>query len=236
MKVYRNREGGFREIQKKALWTTVPLVALALTFGFGISYYNSGSSDFSALPFVVLIGLGAGGIGIFKGLNRQQELFRSYSLTIDEDAVQREQSNTTTLRIRKADIQEIVRCPNGSFLIKGKGQADIIVVSAQIGDYEDLEASLREIGEINSPVAKSLTERLILPFILGGLGLMAIVYLSTNRYLVLVSGTMLVSGLVWAVCQVQTSRNVDRKTKRSNWWTVVVILAVLGILYSKLVG
>jgi hypothetical protein len=44
------------------------------------------------------------------------------------------------------------------------------------------------------------------------------------------------SGLVWAVYQVQTSRNVDRKTKRSNWWTVVVILAVLGIMYSKLIG
>ena len=234
MKTYKHTQDGFREIKKRTMRITVPFVALALLLGFGISYYNAGGGDFTTLPLVVLIGLGAGGFGILKGLNRQRDLFNSYTLTMDESSLQREQLNTATLRISKADVKEIVRCPNGSILIKGREQTDTIIVSANIEDYDNFMAALREWGEVRNHEAKPLQQGLLLSLIVGGMALIATVYISTNKYLVLVSGTALLSGLVWSVYQVQTSKNVDRKTKRSLWWTVLVMLSVLGIMYAKL--
>ncbi|MHC2992898.1 hypothetical protein OB13_15410 [Pontibacter sp. HJ8] len=233
MKVYRNNQSGFREIRQKALKISLPIALLSILTGFGISYYNTGGSDLGTLPFMLLVGGGAVGFGMFKGLNRQRILFNSYTLTIDENFLQREQLHTPTVRIAKEAIQEIVRYPNGSFHVKGIQPADIIIMSHHLEPYDEMVATLQEFGNIRNAEIKSLQQKLLLLGIPLGLVLMAIVYISTNKYLVFFSGTALVSGLAWSVYQVWTSKNVDKKTKRSMWWSLLIILSLLGIMYVK---
>ncbi|MEJ8802158.1 hypothetical protein [Pontibacter sp. H249] len=234
MEVYRNRKDGFKVIQKRTLKIILPFMVLGLLSGIGISYYNNASFD--TIPFVLVISFVAVSFGMYRGLNRQRILFNSYSLTVEDQCLIREQQNTPTVQIPKQDIQEIIRYPSGSYLIKGKNLTDLIIVSELVHDHDKLSATLSEMGEVKNQEARSILQRLMLPLIVGGLILMATVYVSTNKYLVLIAGTILVSGLAWSVYQVQTSKNVDRKTKRSIWWSVVVILSILGTMYAKLNG
>ncbi|MFT2010215.1 hypothetical protein ACMA1I_16190 [Pontibacter sp. 13R65] len=234
MEIYRNKKGSFREIKKRSLRITLPLMLLALLFGVGISYNSVSGLD--TLPFVLIISLAAASFGIYRGMNRQRTLFDSYSLTVEDDFLTREQLHTPTVRMARHDIQEIISHTNGSLLIKGKNPADVIMVSEMVADRDRLMATLSGISQIKHQETKSIQQRFILPLIVVGLVLLAMVYISKNIYLVLSSGTVLVLGLLWSIYQVQASKNVDRKTKRSIWWSVLVILSVLGTMYAKLNG
>lgn len=234
MEVYKNRKDGFKVIQKRTLKIILPLMVLGLLSGTGISYYNKASFD--TIPFVLVISFIAVSFGMYRGLNRQRILFNSYSLRVENQCLIREQQNTPTVQIPKQDVQEIIRYANGSYLIKGKNPTDHIIVSEFVEDFEKLTVSLSKIGEIKTQEAKSMLQRLMLPLIGAGLILMATVYISTNKYLVVISGTAVVSGLAWSVYHVFTSKNVDSKTKRSMWWSVLVILSILGTMYAKLNG
>lgn len=125
MKIYKNKQNSFKDIQKKMIGRSIPVMALALVFGLIISYGNSVNEEVNTLPYVLLIGIGAVSFGIYKGLNRQRQLFESYSLTIDENSIQREQLNTPIVTIKKEDLQGIVKSKNGSFVIKGKKQSGL---------------------------------------------------------------------------------------------------------------
>jgi hypothetical protein len=234
METFKHKKDSFKEIQKRSLKIILPVTLVALLTGTGISYYNNDSFD--TLPFVLVISFIAVSFGMYRGLNRQRVLFNSYSLTIEDDYLIREQQNTPTVQITKQDIQEIIRYANGSYLIKGKNPSDQIIVSGMVDDKDKLTALLSEMGDIKDQAATSMLQRFVLPLIVIGLILMATVYISTNKYLVLISGTAVVSGLVWSLYQVYTSRNVDRKTKRSIWWSLLVILSILGTMYAKLIG
>jgi hypothetical protein len=236
MGIYKNNKEGFKTIQKKLLRNAIPIVSLALAVGLLISYNQNDDGQVNTLPYVLIIAIGAGGFGIFKGLNRQRQLFESYTLTVDENSIQREQFNTPTVTISRSEIQEILKDETGGFAVKGKSRTEVIIVSNQIENIEALERELQQLGEIKLQQGKSTVERLRFPIVLIGLVMMATVYISTNRYLVLCCGSILALGLMYSIYEVQTSKTVDKKTKRISWWTVIVIIAVIGITYSKFVG
>jgi uncharacterized membrane protein YecN with MAPEG domain len=235
MKTYKNKKDGFKEIQQRSLRLTLPIAGLAMIFGLWIGYSNSDSGQINTLPYAILIGLIAGGFGIYKGLNRQRLLFDSYVLTVDGELLQREQLNTPIVKIVKNEIQDIQKNKLGHITIRGRNKIDFIIVTNQIENYAELENELKLFGEIKLSPRQSTTEKFKIPILLAGLISMAIVYISTNKYLVSACGTFLTLGLIWSFYEVQTSKNIDSKTKRSSLWTIVVILTVVAVMYSKLV-
>lgn len=235
MKTYKNIKEGFKEIQKKSLTRTIPLMAAALVVSIGINF-GSKPGEVNTWPYLILLISGVLVFSLYKGLNRQRKIFESYLLTIDDDFIQRDQLNTPTVKIIKDEIKEIIAYPNGGFAIVGKTKTDLIVVTKYIDSITDVENSLKRLKQFSTPPKKSAIEKLS-PFLaLFGLALMAVVYISTNKTLVLVSGTVLTILLSWSFYEVQISKNIDSKTKKNSWWTIVVLLSVIGITYSKVAG
>ena len=233
MKVYKNKFNGFAEIRRKIVLRTIPLMVLVLAFVIGTGY-NDG--DLSTLPYLLVLLLVALGFGIYRGIVRQRRLFESYTLTIDEDSIQREQLNTATVRIRRGEVAEILKSEVGGFVIRGRNRADFIIVPNQIENAAELELDLCQFGDVRVPIRKSVLEIMRIPIILSLLILMAIVYISSNKWLVLGSGTILTVALIWSLYEIQVSKNIDKKTKRNSWWTVVVIMTVISVMYSKFAG
>ncbi len=235
MRTYKNKPNGFKEIRKKEIRLSLPVVGLALIFGIGISYSNSNSGQVNTLPYVLLIALGAAGFGVYKGLNRQRQLFESYVLTIDEDLIQREQLNTPTVKIRKNEIQGIIKNKNG-ITIRGQSRTDFIVVARQIDNYDEIENLLNGIIEIKTELPKTTLAKIKNSHIAGRTDLNG----NSLHFKQPISGgsdgTILTLGLVWSFYEVQTSKNIDSKTKRGSWWTIVVILSVVVITVKKFVG
>lgn len=238
MQTFAISQGGFKEIKKKILITRIPIMIIAVAGGIAISTINSKNKadDVNVLPFVIPLMAVAVGFGLYKGINRQKALFESYTLTISDNLVTRKQLNTPTISIYFSEIKEIVRNANGSFTIKGKTAADLIVIPAQIEDYAALEAALQQIQPI---VAKGSTTFLQKYQSVAGLlsvGLMVCVYAVNNKIIVGLTGTALVALMIWSLIKIQGNKNIDHKTKQSSWLILIVLVSVIGVMIFKLTG
>ena len=65
---------------------------------------------------------------------------------------------------------------------------------------------------------------------------MAGVYISKDKMIVGVSGTVLLLILGYSFFEVQRSKNIDHKTKQGMWWVILVTASIVAVMYYKLTG
>lgn len=238
MQIFKIRQDGFKEIKKKMLQRSIPLLLIAGTVGITISTINSKQvkNEVNVLPIVIPVMAVALGFGIYRGVNRQKDLFESYTLTITNNLITREQLNTPTISIYFNDVKEIAKHKNGSFTIKGKETVDLIGIPAQIDNISQLETALQQIQPIVVKDKVSFMEKYQSLTGLATLGLMLCVYTVSNKIIVALTGTTLVALMVWSFIKIRNSKNVDNKTKRSVWWVLLVLASVIAVMIFKLTG
>jgi Ca2+/H+ antiporter len=128
MRTFKYDAECFSELRKKiivkSISVLVPAMAVGLYIGFSGQQSESNRMDvlIISIPVAVIIALAAG-FGLFRGIKRQQALYASYRLTIDENAVTREQQNTQTIRLPKGEIQLITRTRTAVLRSKEKASA-----------------------------------------------------------------------------------------------------------------
>lgn len=238
MEQFKIRQDGFKEIRKAMLIKAIPISLLAAFGGLAISHFNTNGqqSDVNVFPFVIPIVLGLLAFGLYRGVNRQKEIFDSYRLTLDNNGISREQHNTTTITISNTDVSKIIKNSNGSFTIKGNSSVNVIGVPSQIDDYEKLEKSLAKIRQISTKSSEPFLQKFRGLLSILTIGLMAAVYISKDEIIVGVSGTVLLVVLGYSFFEVQKSKNVDGKTKKGMWWLILVTASIVGVMYYKLTG
>ena len=235
---FQIKENGFAEIKKAMIVKTIPIAILPAGTGLAISHFNTNgqSSDVNVLPFVIPIIIGALAFGLFKGINRQKGLFESYKLIINENEIIREQNNTKTISIPHNEIKSIIRNTKGMLTIVGNSNTEIIGVPSQINNSEKLEQILSQIKLITDSDKQPLTEKYKGLLILFMLGLMAAVYISKDKLIVGITGTILTLFLGYSFYEVRRNKNIDKKTKNGMWWLILVLLSIIGNMYFKLTG
>lgn len=238
MQVFKIRHNGFKGIRKKMLLRSIPLLLIAGTVGITISAINSKQkeNDVNVLPIIVPIIAAALGLGVYCGVNRQKALFESYTLTIMNNLITREQQDTPAISIYFNDVKEIVKHKNGSFTIKGKEPVDIIGIPAQIDNYTQLETTLQQIQPLIVKDKASFMERYQSLAGLLTVGLMLCVYAVNNKIVVALTGSALVALMVWSFIKIRRSKNTDSRTKRNVWWVVLVLASVIAVMIFKLTG
>lgn len=238
MEQFKIRQNGFKEIRKAMLIKAIPISLLAVIGGISISYFNTNvqQSEVNVYPFVIPLGLAALAFGLYRGVNRQKEIFDSYILTIDDNGITREQHNTPTITISKADISEIIKNSNRSITIKGDSKVNVISIPSQIDNYERLEKLLLEIKQISLKASEPFFQKFRGLLSVLTIGLMAAVYISKDKIIVGVCGTILLVVFGYSFFEVQRSKNIDSKTKKSIWWLLLVIASIICVMYFKLTG
>jgi hypothetical protein len=236
MQEFKIRQNGFKEIRKVILMKAIPLSLLAAFGGLAISYFNTNGqeSNVNVIPFVIPIVLGALGFGLYRGLNRQKEIYDSYRLILDNIGITREQHNTPTISISNSAITEIVKNSNGSFTIKGNSSINVIIVPSQIEDYEKLEKSLSEIKQISTKISKPFLQKYRVLVSILTIGLMAAIYISADKIVVGASGVILLIMMGYSFFVLKMSKNVDNKTKKGMWWLILVMASIVAVMYYKL--
>lgn len=238
MQQFKIRQDGFKEIRKNTLLRSIPIFVILIIFIVVTGTINSRNKaeDINTLPFIIPIILGAASFGIYRGIKKQAALFASYTLSISNNLIRREQLNTPAISIYYNDVKEILKNKNGSFTIKGKVTSDLIGIPAQIDNYAQLEATLQNIKTITIKEKEPLLQKF--PGILGiiMLGLMLCVYTVNNKIIVAVSGTIVTGLMLWSLLKIQHSKNVDHKTKRNSWLVLIVLISVIAITIFKLTG
>jgi len=232
------KENGFAELKKAILIKAAALAVLSAGTGIAITEYivSGQPDDVNVLPFFIPVLIGLMAFSLNRAIKRQKGIFESYKLTITENQVIREQNDTETITIPLEDIQSISRSEQGALAIVGNSNTEIIVVPTQIKDSENLERILSEIKTIVDSDKKTALEKLrgLLP--VRVLGLMAVLYISTNKLIVGLSGTVLILTLAYSAYKVRESKNIDKKSKRGMWLIVLVLFSIIGVMFFKLTG
>ncbi|GAO41764.1 hypothetical protein [Flavihumibacter petaseus] len=236
MQVFTIKQDGFKEVRKLLLFRAIPFMLIAAIVGIVIGTINTTTapSDMNIWPVVVPFIILMLGWGMYRGVNRQKELFESYTLKITDNLVTREQLNTPTISIYFADIKEIVKHKNGGYTIRGKDARELIVIPVQIDNYSQLETSLQAIQQISTQHTVSFIQKYQGLTGLLTVGLMLCVYTVNNKIVVALAGTTFVSLMIWSLLEIRSNKNIDNKTKRSMWWILLVLFSVIAVMIMKL--
>lgn len=252
MLTFRIKPNGYKEIRKKILLFSIPGFILGLVIT-GISIYTNTinrSNDVTPehvpdhslelidliayLPIVIFIAIL--GFGLKRMLKKTKKVLDSYELTISENLIAREQLNTPTISIYLTEVQEIIKRKKGGFYIKGEKARDLIIVPKQIENPEQLELALEKIRPLVSKGkgADQLKWQALLS--LASIGLLITVNVSFNEIVVAVAGTLFLGITVYNFIQAQKSKNIDYRTKRTRWISLVLSFFVIYVMYIKLTG
>jgi hypothetical protein len=237
MKQFKTKEDGFKEIRTQLLKVLIPLLFVPFIGVIVIFEFTSitKANETNILPIMIPILLGTFAFGIYRGIKRQKAIYESFSLTIDDNCIIRDQHNTPTIRILFTDIKKITKTYQGGFVISGESSSSLIIIPTQIENKPELEKLLSEISEISQNTSKPLLQRLLLPVAsIATIGLMVILYVSYNKILITISGTLLSILVVWAFIVTQQNKNFDKKTKRASYWFIILFIVILGISIYKI--
>jgi hypothetical protein len=238
MQTFLIKKDGFKVIKKQMLLRTLPVLIIAAAGGIAIATINSKQKtpDINVLPIIIPFMLVAVGFGLYRGLNRQKALFESYTLTITNNLITREQLNTPAISIYFNDIKTIGKHKNGSFIVKGRDTLDQIAIPAQIDNYLELEILLQQIKPINVNDEVPFFERYRSVTAIITVGLMLCVYTVNNKLVVALTGSALVILMVWSFIKTRNSKNIDNKSKTGIWWVFIVLASVIAVMFIKLTG
>lgn len=237
MQQFRISQATFNESRKKNLIKVVPTLLISLIVGITITEFNSSKgTDINVLLFVIPVSLIALGIGVYRGLNRQKAILESYVLTVGESFITREQLNTPVIKIETSEVKQINKFHDGSFTLQGTTPSDLIIITRQIENYEQLESILTGLMPLTERTKQSVIEKFQSFTSLVTVGLMLCVFTVDNKVIVGLTGSALILIILWSFDQVRRSKNVDSKTKKNMWWLLLVLVSVVLVLIFKLSG
>lgn len=153
---------------------------------------------------------------LFRSIKRLKTAFESYTLTVEEDQLIREQLNIPPLIIPFHEIKSIQRGEKGIIKIVGARKLSPILIPTQIEDLDRIIALLTKIHPFDDLPSKPLISRVKWPLILLLMTLMACVGLSENKLVVGISGLLICCILLWSLVMIQLNKNIDKRSKRGS--------------------
>lgn len=235
MKVYRMSKDRFKKFANKWLIATSILMVVIFTI-IVITNINTDPQGINILPFLIPFLAAIFCFNIYRSFKRQKKFLDSYSITISDDVVTREQMNTPPLSINTLEIREIVKTKKGSFMIKGVQKADVIQIPYWIEDPASLEEDLQKLAPVTEDQKHTRNAKYRLLLILLAVGMTICFYTIENLTVTFICGPLLIGILVWLIYEVQTNKNVPTNAKRRNWVVIIFILAIVYMMYMRIKG
>lgn len=235
MEVYKFKADAFKEIRKKILLRTIPLLLIALAIGFGMGFMNGDSSIDDPLTLAIVIPgiLLVAGFAVYRSISVQKAYLETYTLTIADNVITREQFNTPTITLHFFELKDIVKKKNGLIII---GEKDIIIVPKLVDNFEQLESTLGTIQPIGTKDTTPFFYKFQPHIGIVSFGLLYCVYTMSNKIVVSITGSLLIVLIIWSFIESQRSKNVDYTTKKTRLIRLFILGIVISSMLDKLAG
>jgi hypothetical protein len=182
-----------------------------------------------SIPLILIVT----GISIFTALKRQKKILDSAEIIIEENFITKKQFNTTDSRIGRTDIKTISEDSLGNIIISPDSLQKSIIIPKTVERRDELKEDLNGFKEIEpfkhtskSKLSLALNAITIVAFIIS--------YASETKEIVIVTGSIAVIGLIWNLRTIQTSSQVDKRTKRISWFIILPLLSIVAKIFSYL--
>ncbi len=212
----------------------VPGIAIMITVIAVVDSNSTRSGDFPIWLIIVPVFLLYFSFVIYRTLRRQRRILMSYTLTVTDSGITREQDSTPTISISFMEVKEIIKTRKGAFLVKGLDRKDLIFIPRDLNENGELEQKLQSLAPITTDKKDPFMIKYRLTLRLVALGMFLCLYTVHNKP-VIAACALLLSGLLgWSIYETQTSKNVTSYAKRSSWFNLLIIAAILYLTYIKL--
>lgn len=237
MQQFSVRPNSFKEIQKRLIRM------MAILFGgvvFSVlvlpSFISGEPIDLVTFPILVVLFGAVFAFTIWSSVKKQKELFESFKIIIDDDKIKRERLNTPELVIYKREVKRITKSVEGNISIEGNDKWNPIVVPAQIENREDLERILADISTIIVLTKKAVWQKFFVPISMSGAGLFLATFYVTNKYVSMVCGLLLLAVIGFSFVVMVTNKNIDKRTKKMGYLSLIAIVPMIYAICVKIFG
>jgi hypothetical protein len=238
MQQHKNKPEGFKMVRKRIFTKGLPIMLIAVTTGFLISYFteNGAVEDMYANMLFILFIAAVIAFSFWRTLQKQKIVYDSYLLTVGDDYLLKEQSTLKATRLSFDEIERIEKDGYGNLFVYGALQQNIVLVSANIDDYQGVKDLLQSIKPIGIRDSYNLFQKHPLLTLLIPCGLMVAVYLSNNKIVVAAAGISLIAIIIWGFYKIRTNPYFTNRSKRSAWMIPIALISLILLIYYKLFG
>lgn len=236
MQQFKIREDGYKKLRKRWLGFTLPMMAIVMLIFFFADVLETKRGTGDTWLYMTILWPVIFGFGTYRTLKRQKRFLESFSISISDNEITREQMNTPPLTINFMEIKEIAKFEKGRYTVKGAGSRDIINIPSWIEDPEHLEELLQNLAPIKIHTKDPWHVKYRWVLSVMALMLVLVVYFADNKIIVGISGALLAGLIIWAIYFVLTSKNMPTTSKRRVWRYFLILAIVIYATYTKLTG
>jgi hypothetical protein len=235
MQQFSVRPNSFKEIQKRLIRRMATLFGGVTILVLVVPSLISGAPfDLVTLPILLVLFSAVFAFSIWNSMKKQKALFESLKIIIDDDKITRERLNTPQLVIYKKDVKRITKSVEGNISIEGDNKWNPIVVPAQIENNGDIERILGEISTIVVLTKKPIWQKFFVPISMSGAALYFGMFYATNKYVSIVCGLLLLAVFGFTFVVTLTNKNIDNRTKRFGYVSLILVVVVIYNLYHMI--
>ncbi|BAV07981.1 hypothetical protein SAMN05421788_103325 [Filimonas lacunae] len=237
MQQFKTLPGSFEEYKKVSLKKIIPVCIIAVLIAL-LTIYCTKPAGAEWDVWMVLLMLGVIALflvrGIKRGLHKSKILLESYTLTITDNSLVRQQAGTPEITLYYKDVKSIVKSSSDSITVYAHSQSSHIFIPSQIENKEALEALLQAIQPFSNKKPWMQQFRWLIMLVMLG-SFVAIDFLE-NKTAVAISGVVFTAIMVWSIYEMHTNKNVpDQRKKRMLWYYIIAVCGILTAV-AKVTG
>lgn len=211
MKTFKLNPDGFKEIRKKLLLRSA-IISLAVISLATIILTRNPKMDGMVLMIFIPVLLGVLFYYFMASIKKQEEVWNSFQVTIDEGIITRSQNTSPNLSINRNQLKEIIHTSEGQIILKTDKRTHFINIPASVQNKEELLLNLSSFGPLSNKEPKKHTlVKIILPLL--AIGLVIIVFTLNKKEIVVPAGILLVIGLIASLIMIQITKRLIAKQK-----------------------
>lgn len=241
MQTYTVSKDAYQKLVKKRLAIVIPAIAVVMLTFLGLDFSTSRSTDIVYQAITTPLIMAFVGFIYYRAFRKQIRLVLSYTLTLSESEITREQNSTPTITINFMEVKEILKTKKGGFVIKGRTARDIINVPYLIENAADLEQRLQTFAPITATGRRLPYQQYIGLIYLTGVAAYITSILEKNIFLSIITGVVALAILIWLFITVRRSKNATDGMRRATWFylyfaimlTATLILKIMGFQFGK---
>jgi hypothetical protein len=236
METYIVSRDAYKRLLRKRLTILIPAMAVIMLGLIGLSLYTSRSSDgvYNAVSTPLI--LAVIGFIYYRSIRKQIQLVHSYSLTLSDSEITREQKSTPTITINFMEIKEIQKTNKGGFIIKGRTARDIIYVPNLMENAAELEQRLQAFAPVTPTGTRFSFPKYMALIYFAGIAAYITSITVQNVILSVLAGVVAFGILIVMFVSVRRSRNATKSMRRAGWIYLYFAVLILIAMCAKIVG
>ncbi len=235
MKTYTVKPEGINPVRKRMKLFGAAFLTLVLA-GVGLIMPDVPPVAFGITAILVIL---FGGLGFRRALKRLAETWPTYTLTVGDDYMVKQQAHYPDIRITRDEIKTIQKIFTGEISVKTRDWKKFIVIPPSLSGIEEVEKVLRQWKPIKEvPRARTLLHY-VLPVLVA-----ALFFAVSRGYLrsgspdpaVITAAVIVILGMnLFLMRTMKRIPNLDERSKPKRWRFILLIGYIVLLLLSFVV-